>query len=401
MRVLFSCLPAYGHLQPMIPLAIACRDAGHDVLVATGPDLMARPAELGLDAAAVGPSRAEGTELARRGSAGAGTDPATRRTWDSYTYVHHFPSTVARARATDLRPLVQQWSAELVVHDVTDFAAPLSASAAGIPSALHSWGPPLPGRLMARAGSKAVPLWDAAGLPAPTAGGMHRGLYLDICPPALWPADAGEVPRVQPLQPSALGEGGELPLLDKVERLPHAATAHLTLGTVSNQSIETFRLLLDYLEPLPLNVVVTVGPDQEPAILGDQPDHVLVASYLPIHLLLAHCHVVIAHGGSGTMLAALRAGLPQLIFPFDADNYRNANLCERAGAGLQISLRGMSDDAVRAAVTRLLEDTAFSTAASEVGDQIRAMPTPDEVVRVLERFAAGGATPAARPTHPR
>lgn len=39
MRVLFTAWPGYGHLMPMLPLARAARDAGHDVVIATGPDL--------------------------------------------------------------------------------------------------------------------------------------------------------------------------------------------------------------------------------------------------------------------------------------------------------------------------------------------------------------------------
>ena len=36
MRVVFASLPAFGHLYPLLPLALACRDAGHEVTVATG-----------------------------------------------------------------------------------------------------------------------------------------------------------------------------------------------------------------------------------------------------------------------------------------------------------------------------------------------------------------------------
>jgi UDP:flavonoid glycosyltransferase YjiC (YdhE family) len=37
-EVLFSALPAYGHIFPLVPLALAVQNAGHDVLFATGAD---------------------------------------------------------------------------------------------------------------------------------------------------------------------------------------------------------------------------------------------------------------------------------------------------------------------------------------------------------------------------
>ena len=42
MKVVFAALGAYGHLFPMLPLAMACQDAGHDVVVATGAPFLDR-----------------------------------------------------------------------------------------------------------------------------------------------------------------------------------------------------------------------------------------------------------------------------------------------------------------------------------------------------------------------
>ena len=47
-RVLFTSCPAYGHILPMLPLIRAAERAGHDVRVATGPDLLAHLTRRGL-----------------------------------------------------------------------------------------------------------------------------------------------------------------------------------------------------------------------------------------------------------------------------------------------------------------------------------------------------------------
>jgi UDP:flavonoid glycosyltransferase YjiC (YdhE family) len=36
LRIVFASLPGYGHTYPMVPLALACVEAGHDVTFATG-----------------------------------------------------------------------------------------------------------------------------------------------------------------------------------------------------------------------------------------------------------------------------------------------------------------------------------------------------------------------------
>jgi len=60
MKVVIASLSAYGHLYPMVPLALACAAAGHDVVVATGDPFVGRlplptvdglPAGMSLEAA--------------------------------------------------------------------------------------------------------------------------------------------------------------------------------------------------------------------------------------------------------------------------------------------------------------------------------------------------------------
>ena len=42
MKILFAAIPAYGHLYPLMPLALACAEAGHDVTVACGKPFLGR-----------------------------------------------------------------------------------------------------------------------------------------------------------------------------------------------------------------------------------------------------------------------------------------------------------------------------------------------------------------------
>ena len=42
MKIVVASIPAYGHLYPLMPLALACADAGHDVTIAVGPPFLDR-----------------------------------------------------------------------------------------------------------------------------------------------------------------------------------------------------------------------------------------------------------------------------------------------------------------------------------------------------------------------
>jgi hypothetical protein len=41
-KIMFASLGAYGHLHPMMPLALACADGGDEVVIATGPPFLGR-----------------------------------------------------------------------------------------------------------------------------------------------------------------------------------------------------------------------------------------------------------------------------------------------------------------------------------------------------------------------
>ena len=54
MQILFTSNPLVGHWLPMIPLARAAQEAGHDVVIATGPDAVAEIARRGYTAWPIG-----------------------------------------------------------------------------------------------------------------------------------------------------------------------------------------------------------------------------------------------------------------------------------------------------------------------------------------------------------
>jgi MGT family glycosyltransferase len=155
------------------------------------------------------------------------------------------------------------------------------------------------------------------------------------------------------------------------------------MGTVFNDP-EPLEAVLAGLAELDVRVLVTVGPRADPAVLGTQPAHVRVERYVPQSLVLPHCGAVVSHAGSGTVLATLTLGLPQLCLPQGADQFLNAAAVASAGAGISLMPGEATPDAIRNAVTNLVGDASFRAAAGRVSASIASMPSPDDVAAVLE-----------------
>ncbi len=363
MRILITAGPMYGHVNTVLGLALAARRAGHQVVVATGADLVPHVERHGLAAWAVGPTYAE-----------AGGTAAAQ-------WVGHF-ATTAEKRAADLVPLAAGWRPDLVVHEETELAGPVAAAHAGARHVVHGLGLMPPLRIwevfepsIERLGRQ----WGVTDIGRR----VRRAPYVDVCPAALQPAGERIWTRVVPLRPTPgrPAPGDRLPAA--LAELPYPRTIHLTLGTVFHDSPGVLDAAITGLRELPANLVVTAGPGADPDRFGEQPEHVVIEQYLPHSLLLPRCDLVVSQGGSGIMFGALANGLPQLVLPQGADQHMNADACRRAGAALAMGAEDVTAAAVAAAATRLLDEPGFRTAARSVQAEIAAMPDADEVVARL------------------
>lgn len=378
MRILISSWPAYGHLYPILPIARAAQHAGHEVVLATGPDLASHLEQRGFVTWPVGSSQAESVAALSAIHPNLETMPPEDRV--RLTVSDLFIPGAAK-RATELVPRAMEWGPDVVIHEVIELAGAIAATRSGAHHAVHGLGLMLPilRELLEPAFGLVCEQWQVPELTQ----GLYDAIYLDICPPSLRPAGNQIWQRTQPLRP-AVGEivpGERLP--DAFAALPYADTVYLTFGTVFHQAPGVFEAALAGLRELPVNVVVTTGPHSDPARLGPQPPNVMIEPFIPQALLLAQCRLVVSHGGAGTMFGALSHGLPQLFLPLGADQFWNAAACERVGAALTLPPEARRADAVATSARRLLTEPTFTAAAQAIQAEIAAMPTPADVLAIL------------------
>jgi len=88
--------------------------------------------------------------------------------------------------------------------------------------------------------------------------------------------------------------------------------------------------------------------------------------------VFGHASVVVTHGGSGTTLGALSAGLPLVVVPLFADQPDNARRVEAVGAGVTATPPGM-----REAIDAVLAEPKFARAAQRLAQEIAWLPPTD------------------------
>jgi MGT family glycosyltransferase len=140
---------------------------------------------------------------------------------------------------------------------------------------------------------------------------------------------------------------------------------------------------------LPVRGLVTTGPAIAPDEL-DASANVTVVERAPHSQVLRHAAAVVTHGGHGTVIKTLAAGVPLVVLPLGRDQLDNAARVQHHGAGLRLKPKASAGQ-IAAALRRLLDEPAFRESARRLQSAIAAETEEDRAVAELEELGRGRA----------
>ena len=370
----------------MAPLLAAARDLGHEVAVVAPPNMAAMVAEAGFEWLGGGEPTEDEVRPIREQlpvlPAQAASELGDREL---------FGRIATAAMLPVLRSVCAAWGPDLILRDPCEHASTVVAIERDVPVAqvaisvaVAEWG----------ATHRAAPSVAAFAAAAPA---RNRSMpYVTRFPASLDPSPFPTTRRYH------------VPTRSHRRGLPdwwHGDTAplvYVTFGTVlgfMSVAGDVFRVALDAVADLDARVLMTVGRTFDIAQLGPLPAHVHVEPWVEHDDVVAQAAVVLSHGGSGTVFATLAAGVPMVNVPVFADQFTNAGLVDRAGAGVAVLRPQEAGDgpravvgpaqvpAIRNALRRVLGDHSFAEGARTISREMVATPTPAEVVGELSRPA--------------
>jgi UDP:flavonoid glycosyltransferase YjiC (YdhE family) len=149
------------------------------------------------------------------------------------------------------------------------------------------------------------------------------------------------------------------------------------------------------LSDLPVRVLLTTGYAGD-VVLEDVPANAHVERFWPQEEVMPLAAAVVGHGGFGTTMSALAAGVPQVVLPlFTTDQQLNAEAVAALGAGTCVAGGPAAVAHLGRAVAALLAEPGYRRSAADVAAEVRSLPSAAEVVDEVARLAAGGARPGA------
>ena len=354
MRILLTPSDWSSRYFPLVPLAWACRAAGHEVRVAGQPSIIKEIISSGLPVVPLPDSYDDMETAARLYQEGQRNlkgktptslaefrqlPPEVFRQFSELKFDPHIRA--AEAMAGDLVAFVRDWRPDLIVTDPFVLAAPLAARVVHAPLVRCLSGLDVT-RLLGFPGTGVSPeMWPQS----------LRRLYLrygvkeqddyavrtvDLCPASM---QVSRVPNRIParyvpysaasVMPDWLARSSGRPRVCVSWSVP---TSHLP-GPRGFAVSKTLSALAD----LDVEVIVSVkSQSRHREMLGAIPENVRVVEQIPHYLLAQECDVIVHSGGSAITFTAASYGVPQVVIVLFPDQGLTAERLAATGAGISL-----------------------------------------------------------------
>jgi UDP:flavonoid glycosyltransferase YjiC (YdhE family) len=378
MRLLVATTANAGHFGPMIPFADACRRAGHEVLVAAPASFAASVERAGFEHWSC--PDVDPDERAALHAAFMAAPPEER----NEVMVSLGAELAARSIMPGLLSAFDEWRPDVVLREIGELGSAVASDLRGVRAVQMLIGLDKFVAFTLPLAARALADYRVSLGLAPDADGtyLHRQPSLSLLPHSF---EEPGGPRVHRFRVPA-GDAEPLPRWWDDEDAP---LVYVTFGTVAAEvpfAAAAFRTVVEAAAELPVRLLVTVGDSGDPAAFAGLPPNVHVEKWVPQRDVLAQATLMVSHGGTGTTLGGLAAGVPMVVVPQFADQPDNAARVAATGTGLTIGAgenRPVTPEEVRAAVTEVLAGPSYRTAATALRDEIAALPAVDDAVAVL------------------
>ena len=390
MRVLWFCIPAYGHTNPTIEVVRELTRRGHEVRYYSFEEFREKIEGAGAQFVACD---------SYLPPIDARTERRLRKVSTTEMSVQSF-RTVA-----NLDPLVSadvaSWRPDVVVSDSACFWGKLAAAKHGLPWVCSTTTFAFNEHSSKYMSHSAAELADILlGLPRLNAEirklrplGYHVKSALDIV--SNKPQDNTIVYTSRTFQPCAETFDEEHyrfvgPSVRDVapKEKSGRSLVYASLGTVINDRPGFYLTLIDALRDADVDLLISCGKAFDPARLGELPGNVRVEQYVDQMEVLSRTSLFVTHCGMNSASEGMWMAVPELLFPLTAEQRAVARRVAEVGAGVALEERAARDASeLRKAVLDALADERLRDGAARMREDLRSCAGPAGAADFIEHVA--------------
>jgi len=390
--MLFSTTAGAGHFGPMIPIAQACTAAGHTVAVAA-------PASFGGSVTKAGLAHLPLPDVPADeiGAVYSQLPSLPREEASRVVVTQVFGRLDAQAALPVLLTLIAEWRPDVVIRDPAEFGALVAAARFGLPQVqvaidLGGFVPTVADWLdePIRELERLAGIADARGAQRIRATPTFSSVPAALHHPWAERTDPGQgKAQVWRYRADITASGPSLPA---EWGDPDAPLVYVSFGSVAGllgRFDALYPAVLEALADLSVRVLITTGTGYDPSRLDPLPANACAAQWWPQSAVMREATLLIGHGGFGTTMTAVAAGVAQLVLPlFSLDQFQNAERVEAVGIGARLigGLDALPE--VPRVVRELLDQPRYLEASRRIAADMAALPNVTTTVAVLEELAS-------------
>jgi UDP:flavonoid glycosyltransferase YjiC (YdhE family) len=463
LRFLFTCIPGFGHFNPLVPLARALTGSGHAVGITSAPSFADVVTQAGFEFIPGGLDWDE-RHLLETVPELSNVAKIFRGEWMMRNL---FLDRSPRRMIPDLLQIIPQWRPDVLVAGSFEYGGLLAAEKADMPYATATYTVPWNRWVLRHAlGRRLARIREEFELPDDPKL-EFVGRYLDLCfappswrfEPALLDPELTRLVRAKVLsfhlplrqriwglralilqklfarslrahpedailrdttqfvgatdQPEAV-----LPALSRFTQMPRQPTVFVSLGTVlSAEYPGIFEKILIGLRDKPVNLIMTMGGKIDPQRFGPQRENIWITDFLQqddLRRLLPYVDLCVNHAGYSSVVEALSHGIPLVLLPLTSDAPMNTRMCMVDGVAASlppevwgISPKGLpviraerlTSEGLSHAILQALHDPTYKAAALRIRKKMDQRPGLTAAVKLLEELASSFGPPPSLSPH--
>lgn len=358
MRILFSSTAGAGHFAPLAPFIRSSLKNGHEAMVAAPASFEETARATGAAFWAFGDPPPEEMAAVMGSLAQLPREEANRRVVGEV-----FGRLDATAAVPGLRQAIETWRPNLVVRESAELGAAVAAELHDVPQIRVGIGlAEMERYVLGVVQANVDALRRSYGLSGPNR--YSETPYYTLYPSRL---EEDPFPASRFRDPAWVRSTGG----DRFVYVSFGSVAG-GLPAVTRVYGEAGRAVAG----LDAEVLLTIGHGADPAVVGPPAPNVRVERWVDQNEILRRATAVVCHGGGGTTLGALAAGVPLVVVPlFSSDQHINARRVAASGAGVNVAPEA---GAIRAGLDEVLGDDSFTRAARALADELAGHQSTDE-----------------------
>lgn len=163
-------------------------------------------------------------------------------------------------------------------------------------------------------------------------------------------------------------------------------TLYISLGTIYNDRPEFFQQCFEAFEGQEWDVIVSRGRAGE--VDGTVPANFKVEAYVEQWKIFPHTDVFVTHGGMSSVMESLSYGVPMVVIPQQAEQIMTSRRIVELGLGVALDPETVTAQELREAVEKVRQDEAIHQRVQEMQQTVWAAGGASSGADAIQHFAS-------------